>query len=174
MVLMVLDHVREFFSDALISPGDLVWTTPGLFLTRWITHFCAPAFVFLAGTGVFLAATRGKTRPELTRFLLTRGFWLIFLEVTVVRLGMTFNLDYRYIPAGVLWAIGWSMVSLAGLIWLPKPLVLGFGVALLPVIICSTTSSRSHSAGWVGSGRCSTSRGASSCSEVIPSRCSTR
>ena len=114
MVLMVLDHVREYFSDARISPGDLARTTPGLFLTRWITHFCAPAFVFLAGTGVFLAATRGKTRPELSRFLLTRGFWLIFLEVTVVRLGMTFNLDYRYIPAGVLWAIGWSMVMPGG------------------------------------------------------------
>ena len=131
MVLMVLDHVREFFSDARFSPMDLARTSPGLFLTRWITHFCAPAFVFLAGTGVFLAATRGKTRPELLRFLLTRGFWLIFLELTVVRFGMTFNLDYRYIPAGVLWAIGWSMVLLAGLIWFPKPLVLGFGVVLI-------------------------------------------
>jgi uncharacterized membrane protein len=128
MVLMVLDHVREFFTNAQFGPVDPARTSPGLFLTRWVTHFCAPAFVFLAGTGVYLAATRGKSRPELSRFLLTRGFWLIFLEVTVVRLGMTFNLDYRFVPAGVLWAIGWSMIALAGLIWLPRPLVLGFGL----------------------------------------------
>ncbi len=131
MVLMVLDHVREYFADERIGPMDLTRTTAALFLTRWITHFCAPAFVFLAGAGVFLAATRGKTRPELARFLVLRGFWLILLEVTVVRLGMTFNLDYRYIPAGVLWAIGWSMVILAGLIGLPRPFVLGIGVGLI-------------------------------------------
>jgi len=131
MVLMVLDHVREYVTNAQFAPMDLAHTTPMHYLTRWITSFCAPAFVFLAGTGVFLASTRGKSRPELTRFLLTRGLWMIFLEVTLVRFGMTFNLDYHYIPAGVLWAIGWSMVILAGLIRLPKPFAAVFGVALI-------------------------------------------
>jgi len=131
MVLMILDHVRDYFSDKRLSPVDLAETTAPLFLTRWLTHFCAPAFVFLAGTGVCLAATRGKSRPELSRFLVTRGLWLVFLELTVVRFGMTFTLDYRYIPAGVLWSIGWSMVVLAGLIYLPMRAVAAFGVLVI-------------------------------------------
>jgi uncharacterized membrane protein len=131
MVLMVLDHVRAFFSGAWVRAGDVSQTTAPLFLTRWITHFCAPAFVFLAGTGVFLAATRGKPRGELSRFLVLRGFWLVLLELTVVRFGMVFNLDYHYIPAGVLWAIGWSMVILAGLIWLPMRSIVVFAIVLI-------------------------------------------
>ena len=128
MVLMILDHVRDFFTDPIRSPIALDETTPPVFLTRWITHFCAPAFVFLAGTGVCLASSRGKSRPELSRFLVTRGLWLVFLELTVVRFGLTFNLDFQYLPAGVLWAIGWSMVALAGLIYLPMPVVAALGV----------------------------------------------
>src|SRR5262245_6465923 len=121
MVVMVLDHTRDFFTNDRLSPTDLAHTTPALFLTRWVTHFCAPVFIFLAGTGTYLAATRGKSKPELARFLLTRGLWIIVLELTVVRFGITFNLDYRYIPFGVLWAIGASMICLAGLIFLPMP-----------------------------------------------------
>ncbi|MEO6810436.1 MAG: heparan-alpha-glucosaminide N-acetyltransferase domain-containing protein, partial [Isosphaeraceae bacterium] len=131
MVVMVLDHTRDYFTNAMLSPMDLETTTPGLFMTRWITHFCAPVFVFLAGTGVFLAATRGKTRPQLARFLVSRGLWLIFLDVTVVRFAITFNLDYQYVPLGVLWAIGASMIALAALIFLPISMVAAVGLTMI-------------------------------------------
>src|SRR5207253_1409475 len=82
MVLMALDHVRDFFSDRLyLDATDLSTTTPANFLTRWVTHYCAPTFIFLAGTGAFLSGTRGKSTPALSRFLLTRGVWLAFFEV---------------------------------------------------------------------------------------------
>jgi uncharacterized membrane protein len=79
MVLMALDHVRWFFSDAGFLPTDLTHTTPTLFLTRWITHLCAPAFVFLSGTSAFLSARQGLSRPQLTMRLFTRGLWLVLL-----------------------------------------------------------------------------------------------
>src|ERR1051326_5154578 len=86
MEIMALDHTRDFFSKHLVfDPTDLGRTYPVLFLTRWITHFCAPVFIFLAGTGAFLSTTRGKSRKELSWFLLTRGLWLVFLELTWVR-----------------------------------------------------------------------------------------
>src|SRR4051812_17187476 len=90
MVVMVLDHVRDFFSLYHGDPGNLARVSAPMFLTRWVTHFCAPVFVFLAGTGVFLSAAKGKSRPELTRFLLTRGLWLVVLELTLLRFAMTF------------------------------------------------------------------------------------
>jgi len=120
MVVMALDHVRDFFTNVRFDPLDLAFTTPYLFVTRWITHHCAPAFVFLAGTGAFLSLSRGKTKAELSRFLLTRGLWLVFLELTVVRFAWRFNLDYTQTIGQVIWAIGWSMVALAGLIYLPR------------------------------------------------------
>ncbi|HSR16843.1 MAG TPA: hypothetical protein VLM39_02030, partial [Ignavibacteriaceae bacterium] len=116
MVLMALDHVRDYFTNVRFKPLDLTQTSPELFMTRWITHLCAPAFVFLAGTGAFLSTRRGKTKKELSIFLLTRGLWLIFLELTVVRFGWVFNLDYSFSLGQVIWAIGWSMIVLAGLI----------------------------------------------------------
>ena len=116
IVFMALDHVRDYFSSAQFSPADLDQTTPALFFTRWVTHFCAPVFVALAGTGVYLSARRGKTRPELARFLVIRGAWLILLELTVLRFGMCFSLDYHWVSLTILWAIGWSMIALAGLI----------------------------------------------------------
>src|SRR5947209_6322899 len=96
MVVMALDHVRDFTSSAALGPvrfdpTDLNNTTPAYFLTRWVTHFCAPTFVFLAGTGAFLAGSRGKTTSQLSWFLLTRGLWLALLEVTVVHLSWSFD-----------------------------------------------------------------------------------
>ena len=131
MVLMVLDHTRDFFSVARFAPTDLAQTTPALFFTRWITHFCAPAFVFLAGTAAFLTGNRGRTRPELARFLLTRGLWLIVLEVTLVRLGVTFNVTYDLIFLQVIWAIGVSMIVLAGLVFLPRRAIAAFAIVTI-------------------------------------------
>ena len=122
MVLMALDHTRDFFSNTvtLFDPTDLTKTNTALFLTRWVTHFCAPVFFLLAGTGAFLSTLRGKTQRELARFLLTRCLWLVVLELTVIRcLGWQFNFDYHWMFGLVIWALGWSMVALAGLIFLP-------------------------------------------------------
>lgn len=133
MVVMALDHVRDYFTSARFDPTDLTQTTGALFLTRWVTHFCAPVFVFLAGTGAYLALSRGRTRAEQARFLVTRGLWLIVLELTVVRLAWTFNLDYTGGPlfVQVIWAIGVSMIVLGGLIYLPVSVIGGIGVAIV-------------------------------------------
>lgn len=121
IVLMALDHVRMYFTNVRFDPLDLSQTTPDLFFTRWITHLCAPVFIFLAGTGAFLYMYRtGRTRSDLAKFLLSRGLWLVFLELTVVRFGWLFNLDYSLALGHVLWVIGWSMVALSGLIFLPR------------------------------------------------------
>jgi len=133
MVLMALDHVRDFFHhDALLfAPDDLARTNAAIFFTRWITHFCAPVFFFLAGTGAFLGLRRGKTKGALARFLISRGLWLALLELTVVRcLGWQFNFNYHTTGLLVIWALGWSMVCLAGLIFLPR-----WGIATFAVVM---------------------------------------
>jgi uncharacterized membrane protein len=132
MILMALDHTRHFFSNALsFDPTDLSRTYPALFLTRWITHFCAPVFIFLAGTGAFLSTTRGKTKCDLSRFLVSRGLWLVVLELTWVRFGWLFNVDYHFAMGIVIWAIGWSMVVLAGLVFLPLRWIATIGVVMI-------------------------------------------
>jgi uncharacterized membrane protein len=132
MILMALDHVRDFFSDRLfLDATDLTTTTPANFLTRWVTHFCAPTFIFLAGTAAFLSSTRGKSKPALSWFLLTRGIWLAFFEVVVNRIMWMFNYDLHHHGAGVFWAIGWSMVALSFLVYLPTLVVTAFGVAMI-------------------------------------------
>lgn len=119
MVLMALDHTRDFFSSARYSPTDIEQTNAFMFFTRWITHYCAPVFIFLSGTSAFLSLQRGKTRGQASLFLLKRGIWLILLELTLVRFGWLFNLEYTMIFVQVIWAIGWSMVFLSALLYLP-------------------------------------------------------
>jgi uncharacterized membrane protein len=134
MVIMMLDHTRDFVHSGalLFDPTDLSKTTTALFFTRWVTHFCAPVFVFLAGTGAYLQFARGKSKPELSRFLITRGLWLIVLEFTVVRLGAFFSLDPRFlIMLQVIWVIGISMIVLAALIHLPLKVVAAFGLGMI-------------------------------------------
>ena len=123
MVLMALDHTREFVHYP-VDPTDLAHTTVPLFATRWVTHFCAPVFMALAGVGAYLNLSSGKTRAELSRFLITRGLFLVVLEVTVVRFGWFFNVDYHLVELLVISALGWSMIVLAGLIWVPRPILL--------------------------------------------------
>ena len=134
MVVMMLDHTRDYVHNAAtqFDPTDLSRTNVALFFTRWITHFCAPVFVFLAGTGAYLQLSRGKTKAELARFLVTRGIWLIVLEVTIVRLGVTFSFDIRMFAfLQVIWVIGVSMIVLAALIYLPVKVVGAFGLAMI-------------------------------------------
>lgn len=129
MVVMVLDHVRDFFGDARLDPTVLSSTTPALFFTRWVTHFCAPTFVLLAGVSASLAGSR-RTRGELSRHLAVRGLWLIFLEQTWGNVFLFFT--YPHVMLGlVLWAIGWSMIALAGLIYLPRAVIGAIGLALI-------------------------------------------
>jgi len=131
MIIMALDHSRDYFTLYRFDPTDLSLTTPALFFTRWITHFCAPVFVFLAGTGAYLSARNGKRHEELTRFLVTRGLWLIVLELTVVRFAWTFNLDYAVVFVQVIWALGWSMIALAGFIQLPLWAITAVSIAMI-------------------------------------------
>lgn len=131
MVLMVLDHTRDYFGNAAINPTNLPQVTPALFLTRWVTHFCAPVFAFLAGTGAYLAGSKNRSRGDLAVFLVTRGLWLIFLELTVVRLGLFFDPVSAPVILTVLWSIGASFVVLAGLVFLPSRIVGAVGVLLI-------------------------------------------
>jgi uncharacterized membrane protein len=134
MVIMMLDHTRDFVHNATqqFDATDLSRTNVALFFTRWITHFCAPVFVFLAGTGAYLQFSRGKSKLDLSRFLVTRGIWLIVLEVTLVRLGVTFSFDVRLLAfLQVIWVIGVSMIVLAALIYLPWKVVGGLGLAMI-------------------------------------------
>jgi len=126
MVLMALDHVRVFAGVPAGGP------TPSVFFTRWVTNYCAPAFVFLAGTAAFLHAAAGADRNATSRYLVVRGLLLIVLEMTVSRLGWTFNLDfYNYTEANVLWVIGWSMIVLAALVRLPVIAIGAFGLVMI-------------------------------------------
>jgi uncharacterized membrane protein len=131
IILMALDHVRDFFNaDALhFSPTDLAHTYPALFLTRFITHYCAPTFVLLAGASAFLHGRRLDSQKELSIYLLTRGLWLILLEI--VAISPVWGLGFGKVYLATLWAIGLSMVVLAGLIWLPPRVVLLIGSLIL-------------------------------------------
>jgi uncharacterized membrane protein len=130
IVIMALDHVRDFFGAEAAQPTNLATTTVALFFTRWITHLCAPTFFLLTGTSAYLTLER-MSKPELSRFLLSRGLWLIFLDLVVMRFALQFNFDYHTTVANVLWALGAAMVTLSGLIWLPMWAIMLFGAVLV-------------------------------------------
>jgi uncharacterized membrane protein len=132
MIIMALDHVRDYFHQtaSIDSPTNLLTTTPLLFFTRWITHFCAPTFVFLAGISAYLSGQK-KTTKDQSVFLLKRGLWLIFIEVAIVTLGWTFDPLYHVLILQVIWAIGISMIILGLMVWLPVNVVLICGVLII-------------------------------------------
>jgi uncharacterized membrane protein len=140
MVIMALDHVRDFFykadvaaggaSSVAMDPTNLATTTPALFFTRWITHFCAPIFVFLAGTSVFLMGQK-KSRAQLSSFLIKRGIWLVIVEVIVITFGWTYNPFFNFIILQVIWAIGISMILTGLVILLPYAVIMGLGLVIV-------------------------------------------
>lgn len=129
MIVMALDHTRDFLSNVPFQPENLARSTLPLFLTRWVTHFCAPTFFLLAGLGPAL----GRPRPtrDVARRFLTRGLWLVAFELTVMAFALTFSVRALPIFALVLWAIGWSMVAMAALVFLPRPAIAAIGLALV-------------------------------------------
>jgi uncharacterized membrane protein len=135
MILMALDHVRDFIHhEAMLgaSPTDLERTTPLLFFTRWVTHFCAPVFIMTAGLGAWLWADRGRPRSQLAGFLLTRGLWLVLLELTVMRLAYNFTLSTEYpVFLLVLWVLGACMIALAACVWLPPRALMALTLAMI-------------------------------------------
>ncbi|MBL0358205.1 MAG: DUF1624 domain-containing protein [Chitinophagaceae bacterium] len=132
MVIMALDHVRDFFHVTANTddPLNLATTTPILFFTRWVTNFCAPVFVFLSGTSIYLQSLR-KTKKELSSFLIKRGLWLIFAEWIIIAMAWTFNPAYPLIPFGVIWAIGICMLILGVATWLPFKALLTIGILIV-------------------------------------------
>ena len=131
MVIMALDHVRDFFGGTAISPTNLATTTVPLFLTRWVTHICAPTFFLLTGTSAYFVGRR-RSRGSLAGFLFSRGVWLVLLDAVFVRcFAFQFNLDYHVTVLNVLWALGWSMVALSALVALPPRAVLGIGIVTI-------------------------------------------
>lgn len=131
-MIMALDHVRDFFhwSAFHYDPLDFTQTTTAIFLTRWITHFCAPVFVFLAGTSAWLSGFK-KGKKRLSAFLLTRGIWLLFVEVLVMNFAFTFNFHPGSIFLQTIWALGVSMMALSFLIYLPKRVILLLSLAIV-------------------------------------------
>lgn len=132
MIVMALDHVRDYFhADAfLYDPTDLSQTSVSLFFTRWITHYCAPVFIFLAGTSAFLIGLK-KTKHELSVFLLKRGLWLVLLELTIINFAWFFNVQFSLITLLVIWALGISMIILAAFIHLPFKVMIALGVVMI-------------------------------------------
>jgi uncharacterized membrane protein len=126
MVLMAIDHVRVY---AGVPAGG---SEPAVFFTRWVTHFCAPAFVFLAGTSAYLYGRKTGSRGALAKFLTIRGLWLVLLELTLLRFAWTFNFDYAHFTfAGVIWVIGWSLVLLGAMVFLPTRVVAAIGIVMI-------------------------------------------
>jgi uncharacterized membrane protein len=153
MIIMALDHTREFLHSGAMSfsPEDLSRTTAAIFFTRWITHFCAPVFMLTAGLGAFLRAQRRGSTSDLSRFLWTRGLWLVILELTAVRFALYFNFDYSFTIVSVLWALGFCMIALAALVYLPRRVlaVVGCALILLHNLADGITASAFGKVAWV-------------------------
>ncbi len=155
MVLMALDHTRDFFSAGGFNPLDLTKTSGSYFLTRWITHFCAPVFVFLAGMAIRLAylsaQKQGAGSVQQAKSLFLRGLWLVFLEVTLVRFGRVFDLSYQSIALQVIWAIGVAMMVMSLLTFLPWSLVglVGLGITGLHNLLDGVSASRFEDFSWL-------------------------
>lgn len=128
MAIMALDHTRDFFSDTGFNPRDV--TEPALFLTRWVSHMCAPAFIFLAGLSAFLYGL-GRTTGDLSRFLFTRGLWLILIDFTLIKFGWRLEFDLFRMTGGIIFVIGLSMITLAALVWLPRWAIAGLTFAII-------------------------------------------
>ena len=133
MIIMALDHARDYTNTGYlyIDPTNMDTTSPGLFFTRWITHFCAPVFVLLAGTSAFLYGAKKASKNTLAKFLFTRGIWLVFTELTVVNFAWTFAISLDLHIFQVIWAIGFCMMLLSALIYLPKKLLLALGIIIV-------------------------------------------
>jgi len=129
MVVMALDHVRDYLTHLQFAPEDVTHTYLALWITRWVTHFCAPGFFFLAGTGAFLSYARGKSKARISRFLWTRGLWLVLLECTVIGFAWTFIFPFPW--GGVIWALGWCMVANAAIVRLPTKWVAAIGALMV-------------------------------------------
>ncbi len=129
MILMTLDHTRHFFSNVKFAPLDIEQSNLPLFMTRWITHLCATAFIFLAGVSIYLYLQRINNKRKLSSFLVMRGLWLIFLELTIINFAWLF--DPTFLTAGVIWVIGWSMIILALIIQFPMRIVAILGIVLI-------------------------------------------
>jgi uncharacterized membrane protein len=153
MIIMALDHVRDFVNAQarLFQPEDLARTTAALFFTRWITHFCAPVFMFTAGLGAFFWMSRGRTKAELSRFLWTRGLWLVVLELTVLRLAMNLDPFSGLVLLSILWALGWCMVALGFLARLPLRVLAVISVASIALhnLFDGVQAARFGGAAWV-------------------------
>ena len=119
MVLMALDHTRDFLTHLRFAPENMAHTWPALFFTRWVTHFCAPLFFFLAGTGAFLSTRRGRSPTQLSHFLWTRGLWLVVVELTIVDFAFVFSFHPQARTGAVIWSLGWCMVLMAAVVRLP-------------------------------------------------------
>jgi uncharacterized membrane protein len=132
MIVMALDHVRDYFhwSAMYYDPLDPAMTTPAIYFTRWVTHFCAPNFMFLAGASAFLMGLR-KTKKQLSFFLLTRGLWLMLMELTLINLAWSFNPSFPGFPLITIWALGTIMVVLSALVWLPFQAILAIGLIIV-------------------------------------------
>lgn len=130
VVLMALDHTRDYTTALRFQPEDLSQTSLAVFLTRWVTHFCAPTFVLLAGVGIGLASRR-QSPAALRRFLVTRGLWLLVLELVITPIGWQFGFEPLPAFALVLWALGWSMIVMAALVGLPRPVLATLGLAIV-------------------------------------------
>ncbi len=131
MILMALDHVRDFVTNARFPPEDLTRASAALFATRWITHFCAPIFFLLAGVGVGILLSKGTRPAEASRYLVTRGLWLLLLELVITPIGWQFGFDLIPAFALVLWALGWSMIVMALLVHVPRSLVLAISLLMI-------------------------------------------